>query len=169
MVLSKREHSGATAAAGGKDAIYWLHLVGFAAYSCVIGYLLVERVDRGLVALAAYTFAMAVHFLIVGHSLAEEHGVEHRTCSAWVLASSVLAGWLVGTTSQVSETVFARLFAVLAGGVVITSLRHELPGDRQGRFWPFCWSAVLFAFALFASEAAVVKRAGRLLVGALHG
>ena len=36
------------------------------------------------------------------------------------------------------EVLLARLFAVLAGGVVITSLGAELPDDREGRFWPFC-------------------------------
>jgi hypothetical protein len=169
MVLSKRRRSDGVVKDGGKDAIYWLHLLGFAAYSSLIGYLLVERAERGLLALAAYTFAMAVHFLIVGHSLAEEHGLQHGSSSAWLLALSVLAGWLLATRSQFSEIVFARLFAVLAGGVVITSLRHELPGDRQGRFWPFCWSAVLFAFALFASEAVVAKRAGLEIAGVRYG
>jgi len=37
---------------------------------------------------------------------------------------------------------------VLAGGVVITSLRAELPDDRRGRFWPFCVAAIGFAVLL---------------------
>jgi hypothetical protein len=45
--------------------------------------------------------------------------------------------------------VFARLFAVLAGGVVITSLKAELPGEREGRFWPFCLGAAAYAVLLF--------------------
>jgi hypothetical protein len=53
--------------------------------------------------------------------------------------------------TPVSEPVVARLFAVLAGGVVITSLRAELPDDREGRFWPFCLGSVVFAtFLVFA-------------------
>jgi hypothetical protein len=47
-----------------------------------------------------------------------------------------------------SGVAVARMFAVLAGGVVITSLRTELPDDRVGRFWPFCLSAVLFGIVL---------------------
>jgi hypothetical protein len=155
MVLSKREQRRNAVDTGERDAVFWLHLIGFAAYSGLIGYLLVERAEQGLLALAAYTFVMAVHFLIVGHSLAEEHGLQDRSSSGWILAGSVLAGWLLGSTTQLSESMFARLFAVLAGGVVITSLRHELPDDRHGRFWPFCLGAVLFALALFSSEAAL--------------
>lgn len=154
MVLSKKGERRSAVETGDRDAIYWVHLTGFMAYSCLISYLLVERADRGALPLAAYTFAMAVHFLIVGHSLAEEHGLQHRSSGKWLLALSVLAGCLLGLTTHFSETMFARLFAVLAGGVVITSIGHELPGDRQGRFWPFCLGAVIFALVLFASEAA---------------
>ena len=155
MVLSKREERRAAVISGERDTVYLLHLTGFAIYSGVIGYLLIERAERGWLSLAAYSFAMAVHFLIVEHSLDEEHGNQHRSSGRWLLALSVLAGWLSGSASHLSETMFARLFAILAGGVVITSIGHELPGDRQGRFWPFCSGAALFALALFASEAAV--------------
>jgi hypothetical protein len=54
---------------------------------------------------------------------------------------------LAGLLTNVSQLVFARLFAILAGGVVITSLGAELPGG-EGRFWPFCLGALLFAALL---------------------
>ena len=92
-----------------------------------------------------YTFAMAVHFLIVDHSLSEEHGRAYGSRGRWLLAASVIIGWIIGVVTPLSEVVVARLFAVLAGGVVITSLRAELPDDREGRFWPFCIGAVIFA------------------------
>lgn len=154
MVLSRREQRRTQVETGERDTVYWIHLIGFATYSVLIGYLLVERADRGLLPLAAYTFAMAVHFVIVGHSLAEEHGLQHRSSGVWLLAASVLAGCALGLTTQLSDVMLARLFAVLAGGVIITSIGHEMPGERQGRFWPFCLGATLFALALFASEIA---------------
>jgi hypothetical protein len=91
---------------------------------------------------------MALHFLIVDHSLREEHGRVYDHGGHWVLAASVLAGWVAGATTPLSEVVFARLFAVLAGGVVITSLRAELPGEREGRFWPFCLGAAAYTVLL---------------------
>ena len=113
-----------------------------------IGYLVVERAERGALALAVYAFAMAVHFLIVDHSLDEEHGRAYASRGRWLLAASVMVGWLIGVATPLSEVMVARLFAVLAGGVVLTSLRAELPDDREGRFWPFCLAAVLFAIVL---------------------
>ena len=151
MVLVNRERRRESVAAGRADAIYWLQLTGYAAYSALIGYLVIERAERGTLALVAYTFAMAVHFLIVDHTLDEEHGRMYRLRGRLLLAASVLVGWLIGVMTPLSEVAVARLFAVLAGGVVLTSLRAELPNDREGRFWPFCLGAVIFAAVLIVA------------------
>lgn len=148
IVLSRREQRHGSVARSEVDPAYLLHLAGYAAYSALIGYLLVERAERGHAALAVYALAMAIHFIVVNHALAEEHGRLYRRQGHWVLAASVLAGWALGATAPLSEASFARLFALLAGGVVITSLRSELPDDRNGRFWPFCLGALVFAVFL---------------------
>ena len=135
-------------AAGAADALFRLQLAGYAAYSALIGYLVIERAEHGAIALVLYTIAMAVHFLIVDHSFSEGHGRAYGPGARWILAASVVVGWLISLATPLSETVVARLFAVLAGGMVITSLRSELPDDRNGRFWPFCLSAVIFATVL---------------------
>ncbi len=151
MVLVNRENRHESVAAGDADAVFWLQLAGYAAYSALIGYLVIERAEHGVLPLVAYTFAMAVHFLIVDHALEEEHGRAYRAWGRRLLAASVLVGWLIGVVTPLSEVAIARLFAVLAGGVVITSLRAELPNDREGRFWPFCLGAVVFAVALIVA------------------
>jgi uncharacterized membrane protein YbjE (DUF340 family) len=145
IVLSHREDRRESVARGDADPLYRLHLAGFSAYGALIGYLLGERVEHGLGAFVVYTLAMAVHFVVVSHSLAEEHGAVYRRRGRWVLAAFVLAGWAIGAVFTLSEATFARLFALLAGGVVITSLRAELPDDRNGRFFPFCLGSALFA------------------------
>jgi hypothetical protein len=151
MVLTSREQRRASKEGSERDAVYWLHLGGYAAYSALIGYLLTEQAGLGVASLALYTLAMAVHFVIVNHSLGEEHAGAYRGYGHWWLAGSVIAGWALGALVPISEVAFARLFALLAGGVVITSLSAELPGDRAARFWPFCIGALGFAFLLLVA------------------
>jgi hypothetical protein len=149
MVLSSREGRRTAVEEGrGGDGVYRLHLAGFVGYSALIGYLLVERTERGVAALVVYTLAMAIHFLIVNHSLSKEHGSAYRTGGHWWLAASVVVGWAAGAMMPLSSLAFARLFALLAGGVVITSIGAEMPGEREGRFWPFCAGALSFALLL---------------------
>jgi hypothetical protein len=149
IVLASRQRDRGATETGVGGASYWLHVAGFAAYSGLIGYLLVERAERDPVALAIYVFAMALHFMILDHTLAEAHGAFYGWTGRSVLAASVLAGWLLGARTPLSQVVFARLFAFLAGGVVITTVTVELPGERRGRFWPFCLGAAGYAVLLF--------------------
>lgn len=151
IVLASREGAGAGEAPAVRDGVYWLHLAGYAAYSALVGSLLVERAERGAGTLAIYALAMAIHFLIVNHALVERHGEAYRRGGHWWPAAAVLAGWAIGIVAPLSETAFARLFALLAGGVVITSLRAELPDAQRGRFWPFVLGAAAFAALLLAT------------------
>lgn len=151
MVLASRTRGRLHAGDGAGDAVYWLEVAGFAAYSSLIGYLLVGRAVAGGLALALYTAAMALHFYVVGHSLREEHGRAYDRAGRWVLALSVLAGWFVGAITHVSEAFLAPLFALVVGGVVITSMKAELPREGEGQFWPFCLGAAGFALLLLAA------------------
>jgi hypothetical protein len=148
VVLAARGRRRESLARGERDAIYWLHLIGYTSYSALIGYLLVERAERGTESIVLYALAMGIHFLIVNHALAEEHGTVYRRHGHLWLAAGVLAGWAAAALLPIDEATFARLFALLAGGVVITSLRSELPDERTGRFWPFCLAALAFAALL---------------------
>jgi hypothetical protein len=43
------------------------------------------------------------------------------------------------------------LFGFIAGGVVINSVKGELPEEGEGRFWPFCLGAGGYALLLILS------------------
>lgn len=148
MVLTRRAGGRHGAAADFADRVYWLHAGGYAAYSWLIGYLLVERADSGPVALVLYTGAMAFHFAVVDHALRHKHGAAYDRRGRWGLAASVLAGWLGGTVTRLSEPALARIFAFVGGGVVITGANAELPGECDGRFWAFCVGAAAYTVLL---------------------
>lgn len=47
-----------------------------------------------------------------------------------------------------AEAVISRLFAFVAGGVVMTSMNEELPREREGRFWWFVLGTIGYAIVL---------------------
>ena len=81
-------------------------------------------------------------------SLVREHGHAYRRRGRWLLAASVLAGWLTSAAAPVAKAVISRLFAFVAGGVVMTSMNEELPREREGRFWWFVLGAAGYAIVL---------------------
>ena len=133
---------------GKGDLVYWLHMGGFAVYGGLVSYLMVDQGKRGLVFLALYFVAMFLHFLGVDHSLRREHAALYDRSGKWVLAGTVLAGWLVGASISIPETVLSTLQGLVGGGVVINSMIMELPKENEGRFWPFCAGAVGYALII---------------------
>ncbi len=125
------------AQAGTSPAVFWIHMGSFAVYNALIGYLLLHREVMTLGALAFFTVAMALHFVVTDYGLNEDHKAPYRRIGRWVLVAAVAAGFLVGTVSEISEAAIAVLTAFLAGGVILNVLKEEVPSERQSRFWAF--------------------------------
>ncbi len=125
------------AQAGTSPAVFWIHIGSFAVYNALIGYLLLHREVMTLGALAFFTFAMALHFVVTDYGLNEDHKAPYRRIGRWVLVAAVAAGFLVGTASEISKAAIAVLTAFLAGGVILNVLKEEVPSERQSRFWAF--------------------------------
>ncbi len=117
--------------------VFWLHIVSFALYNGLIGYLLVHREEQDLRGLVFYAVAMTLHFLVNDYGLRRDHKVAYRRTGRWILAAAILAGWLLGLATQISMAAVGLLFALLAGGVILNVLKEELPQERQSRLLPF--------------------------------
>jgi hypothetical protein len=144
--------SRASRAARGQEGhtplVYRLHLGGFAAYSSLIGYVLVREPKPEPLALAFYTIAMFLHFLGIDHSLDREHGRIYQQRGKWILAAATAAGCLVGILIKIPDRYLATLMGFIAGGVVVNSMVMELPKEKEGRFWAFCTGALLYSLLL---------------------
>ena len=149
--LSARRHRQATT---GEDqttgAAFWLSVASFTAYNAMIGYLLLRRELEPLGALALYTVALGVHFVINDFTLRGHHKDAYDRVGRWLISAGVLVGWALGVAAEISERALALVLAFIAGGVVLNVLKEELPGERQAWFWPFFLAAALYAALLQA-------------------
>lgn len=143
----RRREEGAGDAAGG--GVFWLHVLSFAVYNAIIGYLLLHR-EGGADELLLYFVAMALHFLITDRGLREHHRDAYARVGRPVLVAAILLGWAVGALTEISEAALAVLVAFLGGGVILNVLKEELPEQRESRFWAFALGATLYATILLA-------------------
>ncbi len=89
-----------------------------------------------------------MHFVVNDIALSEHHRDAYRRFARWVVAAAVLAGWVAGIATEVSERVIAVIVAFIAGGVVLNVLKEELPGERLAQFWPFAAGALAYTVLL---------------------
>jgi len=134
---------------GVSDPIFILHIGGFALYAGLISYLMVRGIDEKSVPIIIYGIAMGLHFFSAGHSLHHEHGSMYDKFGKWILAGAALAGWACGALTELPKPVVITLLGLVSGGVVMNSMIVELPGEKDGRFLPFCAGAAAYSTLLF--------------------
>ena len=128
--------------------VYWLHLGSFATYNVLLGYLLVERSIHERAGLVLFAVAIGLHLLVNDHGLREHHAQRYRRVGRWLLAGAVLLGAALGVFVVVGTTLFEALLAFLAGSVVFTVVKEELPSQRENRFSTFTLGVVGYAALL---------------------
>lgn len=132
------------------EGVFWVHIVSFAFYNALIGYLLLHREEPEIQSLLFFFMAMALHFVVNDNGLREHHKRAYKKIGRWILAAAIICGWAIGLGTQLSKAAIALLFAFLAGGVVLNVLKEELPEERQSRFWAFALGATIYSALLVA-------------------
>lgn len=148
MAKKGRRRRGSDEAA--EAGVFWLHLVAFALYNVLIGYLLLHREEMGPTSLVFYSVAMILHFVVNDRGLDADYGEAYRRTGRWILAAAALGGWALGLAVEISDLWIAVLFAILAGGVVLNVLKEELPEERESRFGAFLAGSAVYAALLLA-------------------
>ncbi|MEW6491678.1 MAG: hypothetical protein AB1589_03885 [Cyanobacteriota bacterium] len=128
--------------------IFWLHIVSFALYNALIGYLLVHREEPGFQTLFLFFIAMGLHFMVNDYGLRQDHQHTYHKIGRWILAAAIIVGWVIGYGTEISEAAISVLFAFLAGGIILNVLKEELPEERKSRFWAFALGTAVYTALL---------------------
>lgn len=128
-------------------AMFWLHMSSYGIYNALIGYLLVREYQGGKL-LIIFVLGIGLHFIVNDHGLRRHHKGRYRRYGRWVLSGAVLAGWIVGVSTEIHEAVTAAMTALLAGGILLNTFKEELPTERESRFWAFALGAGVYSAIL---------------------
>ncbi|MBD3318018.1 MAG: hypothetical protein GF344_19720 [Chitinivibrionales bacterium] len=126
---------------------YKAEMAFFALYAALIGYLITGNVELDH-PLFLITIALAAHFFGTDLDLAERYEEAFVRHGGYVLAAATLAGMLVALVMEFGETVLMAGFAVLAGALLINTLRTELPEPERVRSMFLLIGAVVYAFLI---------------------
>ena len=130
---------------------FWVSMGSFAVYNAIIGYLVVRRAeDDSIGALALFTGAIALHFLINDLGLRSHHKRRYDRFGRPFLTLAIVLGWVVGVTTELSEAAVGLAIAFLAGGVVLNVMKEEVPSEQESRFLPLATGAAVYAALLLA-------------------
>ena len=143
--LDKPEGQGRSDTGG---AVFAAHIGAFAVYNLFLGYYLSAHVQPDVHSILIYTAVIGLHLLMNDVSLRTDHRERYDPIGSRLLAAAVAAGWLLGYTVKVSEPVFALWFALITGGILINTIREELPQERSARIGPFALGVVIGALGL---------------------
>ncbi|MDQ3890931.1 MAG: hypothetical protein M3312_10335 [Actinomycetota bacterium] len=127
---------------------FWFSIGSFALYTGLIGYALAGEARIGVATLVLFAVAMALHFVVTDFGLRDHHKDAYTRIGRWLLAASVLLGWLLSWATEIPETALLAVLAFLAGGVVLNVLKEELPERRRSRFSAFALGAAGYAVLL---------------------
>ncbi|BDI62014.1 hypothetical protein [Qipengyuania nanhaisediminis] len=133
-----------------------IHTASFTAYSAMIGYLLARGEPGTGWALATFAAAIAVHILVTGHAVRRAAPERFDSRGRWLLASGMIGGWIAGQFVAAPDLIIGGFFAILGGGVILNTLREELPEERESKPVPFILGAVAYS-ALIVAETMIAQ------------
>ena len=76
--------------------------------------------------------------------LRSHHRHQYEHVGRWVLAVSVLVGAGAGAIALAGAPFIGALTGIIAGGVILNTLKEELPDERNARFVPFAVGALAY-------------------------
>ncbi|MDS0295266.1 hypothetical protein [Halogeometricum luteum] len=141
VVVAQRRAESPTDAPG----VFWFHVLVFALYSAIIGFLLFHQEVENLANLFLYALAMAFHFQVTDYGLARHHGEEFHRVGRWILAAGTAVGGLLGFAAEAIGLGLTVLYGFVAGAVVLNVIKEELPHVDESRFAAFVLGTLLYA------------------------
>lgn len=123
-----------------------IQMTALVPYFFTAGYFL-ER-SNTLTALGSYTIAVGLHLVGFGYDQKEDHGERYTIWVAGTLAVVLIAGTITSYLYKFEELTLDLLLAFVTGGILLNSIKEEIPAANQSSFWAFAAGSILIGVLL---------------------
>ncbi|MEB1810203.1 MAG: hypothetical protein LPK26_23375 [Bacillaceae bacterium] len=123
--------------------LFWLQIIFFGIYNMLVAYTIISHDVLGIQAVF-YGLAVGLHFVAVAHDLWREYADIYNHVGRYVLATGILAGWLLGVTIDLSPLIESIIFAFISGAMILNVLKYELPPDDEAHYLTFTIGVVSY-------------------------
>lgn len=124
---------------------FWLSMTGYLIFNFFIGASLFDSTNPDIQPIALFTFAMGMHYFVNDHNIAEDHPELFKNQARWMLVGILILGYCVGFITQVPDSISAIAISFVAGGVLLNSIRNELPKREQIAYAFFVLGSLSYA------------------------
>lgn len=130
--------------------IFWAHLGTYSLYNLVTGILLSgERFEADMTAVI-YLVAIGFHFLTNDWVLREHFNEEFQHHGRYLLGASILVGLGIGLVIPLTRIVTALLEASIAGGLILNTIKDELPTFKKDGVSSFVLGVIIYSGLLIS-------------------
>lgn len=123
---------------------FWLEMIGYVLFNFFVGASLADSSNPDIQPIILFTVAIGLHYFVHDHNVGEDNELLYQQTCRWVLVVALFGGYLVGYLTHIPDAIGAILMSFIAGGVILNTLRYELPKRQQVGFPYFVFGALLY-------------------------
>ncbi len=109
-----------------RSIIKLFNYAAFCFYSIILGYILADIPRSGILPIILITIVLGFHFFGINHQLFQWNHLIFTRYLRWLLALSILSGWLYGIFTPLPKEFVMTATAFLSGAIIANVMFEEL-------------------------------------------
>lgn len=131
-----------------KKINFWLTIAGYLLFNFFTGTSLSDSNNPDIQPIVFFTIALALHLFVHDHNVGMEDLAYFKHEVRWWLIAALLIGYVLGYITQIPTAVVVVVVSFLAGGILLNSLRYELPKRNHVEYGFFVLGALIYTAIL---------------------
>jgi hypothetical protein len=123
---------------------FWSAISFYAVYNALVSYTVLLFEVSGIQAIF-YCFAIGLHFVAVAQDMWRQFPEEYNKYGRYVLAFGIVTGWILALTIDPRPLFKSIIFAFVAGAMIFTVFKHELPSEKEIHFPTFAAAVIIYS------------------------